>query len=83
MTREKLKEIFMEAKESKLGICVELGMPDQATPELIINDWSALDVKLDYYMKVYWEKDGALRHSMNDRIKIINAYPCDYYRGEK
>ena len=82
MTRQDLIKIFKEAKESKLGICLELDMPDQATPELIINDWSALDVKLDYYMKVYWDKDGALRHSMNDRIKIVKAYPCDYYRGE-
>ena len=49
------------------------------TNELIINDWSALDVKLEYYLKAY---DENLVHSMNDRIKIVKAYPCDYYRGE-
>lgn len=79
MTREQLKEAFAEAKENKNGICVEIQMPGQKTNELIINDYSALDVKLEYYLKAY---DENLVHSMNDRIKIVKAYPCDYYRGE-
>lgn len=79
MTRQDLIKIFEEAKESKCGICVEIQMPGQKTNELIINDWSALDIKLEYYLKAY---DENLVHSMNDRIKIVKVYPCDYYRSE-
>ena len=76
MNREDLKAAFKLAKENKNGICVEIQMPNQKTNELIINDYSALDVKLEYYLKAYAEN---LVHSMNDRIKIVDAYPCDYY----
>ena len=79
MTREELKAAFAEAKENKNGICVEVQMPGQKTNELIINDWSALDAKLEYYLKAY---DENLVHSMNDRIRIVKVYPCCYYRGE-
>ena len=51
-------------------------MPGQETNELIINSYEALDNKLEYYLKAY---DKKLVHSMNDRIKIVDAYPCDYY----
>ena len=51
-------------------------MPGQKSHELIINDYDALDNKLKYYLKAY---DENLVHSMNDRIKIVNIYPCDYY----
>ncbi len=78
MTREELKNAFSEAKENKCGICVEIQMPGQKTNELIINDWSALDNKLEYYLKAY---DENLVHSMNNQIKIVKAYPCDYYQG--
>lgn len=76
MNRKDLEAAFKLAKENKTGICVEIQMPNQKTNELIINDYSALDVKLEYYLKAY---DENLVHSMNDRIKIVNAYPCEYY----
>lgn len=76
MNRKDLGAAFKLAKENKNGICVEIQMPNQKTNELIINDYSALDVKLEYYLKAY---DENLVHSMNDRIKIVNAYPCEYY----
>jgi len=76
MNRKDLEAAFKLAKENKNGICVEIQMPNQKTNELIINDYSALDVKLEYYLKAY---DENLVHSMNDRIKIVNAYPCEYY----
>ena len=76
MTRKDLEAAFKLAKENKNGICVEIQMPNQKTNEFIINDYSALDVKLEYYLKAY---DENLVHSMNDRIKIVNAYPCEYY----
>lgn len=76
MNRKDLEAAFKLAKENKNGICVEIQMPNQKTNELIINDYSALDAKLEYYLKAY---DENLVHSMNDRIKIVNAYPCEYY----
>lgn len=76
MNRKDLEAAFKLAKENKNGICVEIQMPNQKTNELIINDYSALDVKLEYYLKAY---DENLVHSMNDHIKIVNAYPCEYY----
>lgn len=82
MTKENLKAAFEEAKNNKNGICVEIKMPKQKTNELIINDYSALDNKLEYYLKAYWEKDGIMTHSMNEEIKIMDAYPCDYYFKE-
>ena len=54
-------------------------MPGQKTNEIIINDYSALDNKLEYYLKAY---DENLVHSMNDRIKIVKAYPCEYYNPD-
>ena len=76
MTREYLKAAFKAAKENKCAICVEIEMPGQKSHELIINNYDALDNKLEYYLKAY---DDNLVHSMNDRIKIVDVYPCDYY----
>lgn len=79
MTKKDLKTAFAEAKENKSSICVEIEMPGQKTNEIIINDYSALDNKLEYYLKAY---DENLVHSMNDRIKIVKAYPCEYYNPD-
>ena len=49
MTREYLKDAFKAAKENKCAICVEIEMPGQKSNELIINDYDALDNKLEYY----------------------------------
>lgn len=78
MTREDLKAAFALAKDNKNDICVEIEMPNQKTTEKIINEYAALDNKLDYYLKVY---DENLIHSMNDRIKIVKVYPFDWYGG--
>lgn len=78
MTRDELVEAFKMAKANKNGICVEIEMPGQKTTEKIINDYEALENKLTYYMKTY---DENLVHCMNDRIKIVKAYPCDWYDG--
>lgn len=79
MNKEFLKEQFNLARENKNGICVELEMPGQNTTEKIINDYDALDIKLEYYEKTYDEK---LVHKNNSEIKIIKVYPCDWYTGE-
>ena len=76
MTRKDLENAFKEAKENKSAICAEIEMPGQLTNELIINSYEALDNKLNYYLKTY---DENLVHCMNDRIKIVDIYPCDYY----
>lgn len=76
MNRDYLRAAFKSAKDNKCAICVEIEMPGQKSHELIINDYDALDNKLEYYLKAY---DENLIHSMNDRIKIVDIYPCDYY----
>jgi hypothetical protein len=76
MTKAKLKKAFQEAKKNKCAICVEIDMPGQNTNELIINSYDALDNKLEYYLKAY---DKNLVHVTNDQLKIVDAYPCDYY----
>lgn len=75
MTREELIVVFDMAKEKKSGICVEITMPGQDAYERIVNAYSSLDNKLDYYLRAY---DGRLVHIMNDNIRIVDAYPCDY-----
>lgn len=76
MSKYELKEVFKEAKENKNGICVELEMPNQDTTEKIINDYEALDTKLTYYLCAY---DDNLIHNNVRQIKIVKAYPYDWY----
>ena len=47
MTREELKAAFAEAKENKGGRGVELQVAGQKTNEVVMEDWRALDVKLE------------------------------------
>lgn len=68
MNREYLitraKEI--KARGNKLGIRVTI--PNQDDTELIVNDNSSIDNKVEYYCKAY---DENLVHSMNNQIKIV------------
>ena len=79
MSREELKQIFEQAKASKLGIYVAVTIPGQDDIEYIINKNSSLDNKLDYYCKAY---DENCVHCMNDRIRIVKAGMIDFYMGE-
>lgn len=79
MTREMLKEIFQTAKENKTDIYIAVTIPGQDDVEYIVNKNHSLDNKLDYYCKAY---DENCVHSMNDRIKIVDAGCIDFYMGE-
>jgi hypothetical protein len=79
MTREELKNIFKQAKENKTDIYVAVTIPGQDDVEYIVNKNHSLDNKLDYYCKAY---DENCVHSMNDRIKIVDAGCIDFYMGE-
>ena len=78
MNRAYLIRQFSIAKENKNGICVELEMPGQETTEKIINDYEALDNKLDYYLENY---NDLLIHNHCSDIIIVDVYPCDFYDG--
>lgn len=78
MNKAYLIKQFGIAKANKTGICVELDMPGQETTEKIINDYEALDNKLDYYLENY---DDLLVHNRCCDIIIADVYPCDFYDG--
>lgn len=79
MTREELKTIFKMAKDSELDICVAVTIPNQEDLEYIINKNSSLNNKLEYYLKAYNEN---CVHSMNDQIKIVDAFCIDFNEEE-
>lgn len=79
MNREKLKQIFAMAKESKMDVYVKVTIPGQDDYEYIVNKNKSLDNKLEYYCKAY---DENCVHSMNDRIRIIDAEAINFYMGE-
>ena len=76
MKQKDLIAVFKAAKENKNGICIEVKIPGQKTTEKIINDYEALDSKLIYYAENY---DEDLRHIRNAEVRIVRAYPCDFY----
>lgn len=56
------------AKKDKMSIAIALCMPEQKQPEIIINHYSSLDAKKEYYLKAY---DDDLCLKANKDIKII------------
>ena len=78
MNKAYLIKQFGIAKANKTGICVEHDMPGQKTTEKIINDYEALDNKLNYYLENY---DDLLVHNRCCDIIITDVYPCDFYDG--
>lgn len=80
MTREELKKIFAQAKESKLDICVAVTIPGQDDVEYIVNKNKSLDNKLEYYCKAY---DEDCVHCMNNQIRIVKAGWIDFYMGDE
>lgn len=79
MNQTTLKNIFMEAKNNKCDICVEVTIPGQNDTEYIINKNASIDNKLDYYLNTY---DEDLKHKKNKDIMIVNAFAIDFYIGE-
>lgn len=80
MNKEKLMKVFNNCQRKRMGIRIELEMPNQEDPEIIINTYKSLNTKQSYYCKVY---DDDLRHKGNDKIKIINARPIQIKREAK
>jgi hypothetical protein len=79
MTKKELKKIFMEAKDNKCDVCVEVTIPGQKDTEYIINKNKSIDNKLEYYDQAY---DDNLIHVYNDAIRIVNAFALDFYMGD-
>ncbi len=80
MNKEKLMKVFEECRNKRMGIRIELEMPNQEDLEIIINTYKSLNAKQSYYNKTY---DNNLVHKKNDKIKIIDARPIQIKRESK
>lgn len=69
LTKEELKEFFLNMKKEGLDVGIKLKMPNQKEPEVIMNYNSSIDAKLEYYMNTY---DDNLVHKNNSEIQIID-----------
>ena len=69
MDKQKLKEIFEEAKQKTIDVILELTVP---TYIIVLTD--NLDYKLDYYMKNY--NDNLELERCTD-VKILSAKTID------
>ena len=49
LTKEELKNIFLNMKKEGLDVGIKLKMPSQKEPEIIMNYNSSIDVKLEYF----------------------------------
>lgn len=82
MTKEKLNQVFEECRRTRSGIVIDLKMPNQEYPERIINHYTSLKAKQEYYNEMY---DENLIHKRNELIKIISAKPIQvafFSKGE-
>ncbi len=70
ITKEELKEFFINMKKEGLDIGIKLKMPNQKQPEIILNYNSSIDTKLEYYLSTY---DDNLIHKNNQKIQIIEV----------
>lgn len=80
MTKEELMKVFDKCYKQRLGIRIQLEMPNQEDPEIIINTYKSLSAKRNYYNRTY---DDNLVHKNNSRIKIIDARPIQIKREIK
>lgn len=74
MDKQKLKEIFEEAKQKTIDVILELTVPTRKESEYIIVLTDNLDYKLDYYMKNYNDK---LELERCTDVKILSAKTID------
>lgn len=74
MNKQKLKEIFEEAKQKTIDVILELTVPTREVSEYIIVLTDNLDYKLDYYMKNY--NDNLELERCTD-VKILSAKAID------
>ncbi len=80
MNKEKLMKVFDECNRLRMGIRIELEMPNQEDTEIIINTYRSLNTKRNYYIKTY---DNNLVHKNNNKIRIIDAKPIQIKREVK
>lgn len=74
MNKQKLKEIFEEAKQKTIDVILELTVPTREVSEYIIVLTDNLDYKLDYYMKNY---NNNLELERCTDVKILSAKTID------
>lgn len=72
--KQKLKEIFEEAKQKTIDVILELTVPTREVSEYIIVLTDNLDYKLDYYIKNY--NDNLELERCTD-VKILSAKTID------
>ena len=77
MIKNELMEVFNKCESLHMGIRLELTMPRQQDPEIIINTYKSLNSKNSYYYKTYNEN---LIHQNNNQIKIVDARPIEIKR---
>lgn len=70
ITKEELKEFFLNMKKEGLDVGIKLKMPNQEESEIILNYNSSIDTKLEYYLNTY---DDNLIHKNNSEIQIIDV----------
>ena len=75
MNKEKLKEVFQNAKETHFDVVVEVTVPTREATELIIVRNSNLDYKLEYYLNNYNEN---LELNRCNDVKIVSAEPIKW-----
>lgn len=75
MNKEKLKEVFQNAKETHFDVVIEVTVPTREATELIIVRNPNLDYKLEYYLNNYNENMELNR--CND-VKIVSAEPIKW-----
>lgn len=80
MTIKELEKTFEECKKYNLPVCISVTLPGRESTELIINTVENLDYKLEYYKDAY---DENLNLKKNSEIKIIDAFPIQFYLNEE
>lgn len=75
MNKEKLKEVFQNAKETHFDVVIEVTVPTREATELIIVRNPNLDYKLEYYLNNYNEN---LELNRCNDVKIVSAEPIKW-----
>ena len=75
MNKERLKEVFQNAKETHFDVVIEVTVPTREATELIIVRNPNLDYKLEYYLNNYNEN---LELNRCNDVKIVSAEPIKW-----
>lgn len=72
-----LEQMFLDAINSGMDICVELTIPGQEDTEFIVNRNKSLRNKLEYYKKTYNE-DLVHKNCSDIKIVSIRKIKCEW-----